>query len=45
MSGRQLGGHMSRKHPGNSVEYNKKRQLHSTKAVERERRKYFKQIG
>lgn len=44
LSGRQLGGHMSRRHPGNSLDYSKKRQLHFTKTVERERRKYFKDI-
>lgn len=43
-SGRQLGGHMSRRHPGNSTDYSKKRRLHSTKTVERDRRKYFKWI-
>lgn len=43
-SGRQLGGHMSRRHPGNSLDYSKRKQLHITKTVERERRKYFKDI-
>jgi hypothetical protein len=41
-NGRQLGGHMSRRHPGNSTDYSKKRRLHNTKTVERDRRKYFK---
>lgn len=44
LSGRQLGGHMSRRHPGNSLDYSKRKQLHFTKTVERERRKYFKDI-
>lgn len=35
---------MSRRHPGNSLDYSKRRQLHLTKTVERERRKYFKDI-
>lgn len=43
-SGRQLGGHMSRRHPGNSTDYSKKRRLHNTKTVERDRRRYFKGI-
>jgi hypothetical protein len=43
-NGRQLGGHMSRRHPGNSTDYNKKKQVHFTKTVERERRRYFKGI-
>ena len=43
-NGRQLGGHMSRRHPGHSADYSKKKRLHTTKAVERDRRKYFKRI-
>lgn len=41
-SGRMLGGHMSRKHPGNSFEYQIKKQVHITKECERNRRIYFK---
>lgn len=41
-NGRQLGGHMSRRHPGNSVEYVIKKQVQSTKKLERRRRNYFK---
>lgn len=41
-NGRQLGGHMSRRHPGKSMEYGVKRQAQRTKLVERKRRNYFK---
>ena len=41
-SGRKLGGHMSRRHPGNSFEYFIKKQMQSTRTTERDRRKYFK---
>ena len=41
-TGRKLGGHMSRKHPGYSFEYLVKKEVHKTKIFERNRRKYFK---
>jgi hypothetical protein len=44
-NGKQLGGHMSRKHPGNSMDYNKKKKVQSSKAVEKERRKYFHSLS
>ena len=43
-SGRQLGGHMSRKHPGKAIEYGFKKELHKVKEIERNRRKYFKEL-
>jgi hypothetical protein len=41
-NGRQLGGHMSRKHPGHSADYSKRRRLQNSRALERDRRRYFK---
>lgn len=32
-SGRQLGGHMSRKHPGKAIEYGFKKELHKVKEI------------
>ena len=42
VTGRQLGGHMSRKHPSTTGDYGVKKQLKSVKQVERKRRNYFK---
>ena len=44
-NGRQLGGHMSRKHPGNSIDYSKKKKVQSSRAVEKERRDYFHSLN
>lgn len=44
-NGRQLGGHMSRKHPGSSFDYATKRQVQFIKRLEKERRDYFKISG
>lgn len=41
-SGRQLGGHMSRKHPGKSTDYKQRKEIRKNKFVEKSRRYYFK---
>jgi hypothetical protein len=35
---------MSRKHPGKAIEYGFKKELHKVKEIERNRRKYFKEL-
>ncbi len=35
---------MSRSHPGSSLDYSKKKAIKDTKAVEKERRHYFKKM-
>lgn len=44
-TGRQLGGHMSRKHPGRSDTYNSKRFVHKFMKCERARREYFRRLA
>ena len=41
-TGRKLGGHISRKHAGNSYEHKIKQEIHKSKSFERRRRKYLK---
>jgi hypothetical protein len=43
-NGHQLGGHMSKKHPGHSLEYRNKELIKTRKVIERERRLYFRAI-
>lgn len=40
-TGRQLGGHVSRKHEGRSDAFNRKKKIHKAKTMERARRNYF----
>lgn len=42
VNGRQLGGHMSRKHPGSSSDYANKRMMQMIKKLEKNRRNFFK---
>jgi hypothetical protein len=44
VNGHQLGGHMSKKHPGHSLEYRNKELIKTRKVIERERRLYFRAI-
>lgn len=44
-TGRQLGGHMSRKHPGSSEAYNCKKLVHKFMKGERSRRDYFRRLS
>ena len=41
-TGRLLGGHMSRKHPGDSEAYNTKKIIYKFNKIERDRRRYFR---
>jgi hypothetical protein len=41
-TGRQLGGHVSRKHPGSSDSFNRKKKIQKIKTGEKKRREYFR---